>query len=993
MRIEVFYKNHDIDGRSKRLLASLRDVVTPKVSDVAIADVYLTEFEDLTKDGARRVFLDSVAQDILIDDFVAGSDFFEGWDYAIEIIFRPGVTDPKALTARRAIEIETGTRPDIATRVQAAQLFLFKTETLAKNELTAINEFLHNHLIQNSTIITADEWEAGKRFPVIYDGTVPPTSTAVETIPLTSLSDEELEALSKDMLLALTLDEMQTIRDYYLREDIQKIRAENALPSEPTDIELEMLAQTWSEHCKHKILNSTIEYHDGDKTETIKSLFKEYVKKTTDELTPSRPFLRSVFVDDSGVIEFDKDNLVCFKVETHNSPSALDPYGGAITGVLGVNRDIMGTGRGARPIFNTNVLCFGDPETDPNSIPKGLLHPREVMRGAHLGVIDGGNQSGIPVVGGAFVFDDSYIGKPLVFCGTGGILPAKIQGRDSWVKMIEKGDKAVMLGGRVGKDGIHGATFSSLALDDDSPTSAVQVGDPILQKKVADFLFEARDLNLYKGGTDNGAGGLSSSLGELAEESGGIRLELDKVPLKYEGLAPWQILISESQERMSLCLGDDTLDEFMALAKKYDVEATVVGEFTDSGFVELFHSDKMVGELELDFLHNGLPEMKLKAVWEAPVREDVELADKDSYNEEMIALLSDSTIASKEPLVRQYDHEGLAQSVVKPFVGEKSDAPSDGAVVKPVANTNRGLTITHGLAQRFSDLDAYSMAACGVDEAYRAHIAMGGNPDIASALDNFCWPDPVQSETTPDGEYKLAQLVRACKGLKDTCIAYGIPLISGKDSMKNDAILDGKKVSVRPTLLISLMGIIDDVRKSMTTDFKKAGNLIYILGETRAELGCTSYEKVTEVLQNNVPQLKADEALELYKKLNKAIEAEVVETTHDLADGGLGVALAESVLGSRIGAEIDLTGLAGETGLKDIELLFSETPSRFIVEVAPENKAAFEAFMADSYFAEIGRVVANNGLVVKKANRDIIDLDMDAIELAWKKFERIEESM
>ncbi|MBN2650922.1 MAG: hypothetical protein JXR63_00965 [Spirochaetales bacterium] len=992
MRIEVFYKNHNIDGRSKRLLSSLKTLVSPKVEDAAIADVYLTDFKDLTDKAAISIFSDNVAQRTLINDFVAGTNFLEDWNFAFEITYKPGVTDPVALTARKAIELETGKKLDRETRVQTARLFLIKTKILSPAELTALNKFLHNELIQVSTIINKKEWQDGARFPMIYDGKVAESSTEVQEIEIKELSDGDLVRLSKEMLLALTIDEMLAIKGYYAREDIQAVRAKNNLPLEPTDIELEMIAQTWSEHCKHKILNATINYHDGEHQETIKSLFKEYVKQTTDELAATRTYLRSVFHDDSGVIQFDEENLVCFKVETHNSPSALDPYGGSITGIVGVNRDIIGTGRGARPIFNTNVLCFGDPDTDPDSIPKGLLHPKQVMSGVHHGIIDGGNQSGIPVVAGAFIFDDSYVGKPLVFCGTGGIIPAKIHGKDAWVKTIEKGDNVVMLGGRIGKDGIHGATFSSLALDETSPTSAVQIGDPITQKKVLDFLMEARDKNLYKGGTDNGAGGLSSSLGELAEDSGGIKIELDKAPLKYAGLAPWQILVSESQERMSICVGDDTIEEFLALSKKRDVESNVIGKFTDSGFVELFYEEKMVGNLELEFLHKGLPEMKLKAVWDAPIRPEVKIEEKTSYNEDLCALLSDSTIASKEPLVRQYDHEVQAQSIVKPFVGEKADAPADGAVVKPVPTSNRGLTVTHGLAQRYSDLDAYSMAACGVDEAFRAHIALGGNPEIASALDNFCWPDPVKSETTPDGEYKLAQLVRACKGLKDTCLKYGIPLISGKDSMKNDANLAGKKVSVRPTLLISLMGIIDDVTKSMTTDFKKEGNLIYILGKTNGELGGTSYEKVSNTLYPNVPQLNADEALDLYKKLNKAITSEIVETTHDLADGGLAVALAESVLGSRIGATIDISQLTADSQLQELEILFCETPSRFIVEVAPQNKVAFEQALAGSYFAEIGKIAKNDKLVINNASKVIVDVTMNEIEKAWKKFEGTKES-
>lgn len=990
MRIEVFYRKPDIDGRASKNLKLLQSSVSKKIKNIALADIYLTNCNQLSEKQAIELFSDKVAQRVKINDFACDA-ILPQWNYLIEITYRPRVNDPVAITARKAIETELGKKLDSETIVQTATQFIIESEPLSSEEQEKLLAQLFNKLIQRAALLSKEDWNQGKRMETLYSHKVAESNIQIETFPIKNLNEKELENLSKQRLLALTVREMEAVKAYYSNEEIIRKRKALGLSEEPTDVELEMIGQTWSEHCKHKILGSHVEYTDletGNK-EDIQSLFKEYVKKTTEELSPSKPFLRSVFVDDSGVIEFDKEHLVCFKVETHNSPSALDPYGGAITGIVGVNRDIMGTGKSAKPIFNTNVLCFGDPDTPESEIPTGLLHPRQVLSGVHHGIIDGGNQSGIPVVGGGFVFDDSYIGKPLVFCGTGGILPAAINGEGAWIKHIEPGDLAVMIGGRIGKDGIHGATFSSLVLDEASPTSAVQIGDPITQKKFNDFLQEARDKALFLGITDNGAGGLSSSMGEMAESSGGLCVDLKKAPLKYQGLAPWEIWVSESQERMSLAVKPEKIEEFLTLAKARDVEATVLGEFTNSGYIELNYGEELVAYIELNFLHEGLPKLHLKAEWKAPKRTKGEVGTGDQ-SEMLLKILSDPTIASKEPLIRQYDHEVQAQSVIKPFVGVFSDAPSDGAVLRPVVDSTRGLTVTHGICQRYSDLDPYQMAANAVDEAYRAHIALGGDPETASALDNFCWPDPVESDYTPDGKYKMAQLVRCCKGLKESCLAYGLPLISGKDSMKNDSQLGGKKVSVRPTLLISLMGIIKDVRLAQTTDFKETDELIYLLGETRGELGGTTYEKVSGKLQETVPQVHLQEALSLYRKTHNAIVNQLISSIHDLSDGGLGVALAESALGGRLGAEVTLDSLfsSQNQSVESARALFCETPSRFIATVRKENQSKFEKTLAGSAFFLIGKTTKEPAVKVSLNGSSILNVDLTQIEKAWKRFER-----
>ncbi len=533
----------------------------------------------------------------------------------------------------------------------------------------------------------------------------------------------------------------------------------------------------------------------------------------------------SVFADNAGIIRFNADWNLVFKVETHNSPSALDPYGGALTGIVGVNRDPFGCGKGAKLIFNTDVFCFAPPDYD-KPLPKRILHPRRIYEGVREGVEHGGNKSGIPTVNGCLVFDERYLGKPLVYCGTGGIMPARINGEPTHTKAILPGDLVVMTGGRIGKDGIHGATFSSEELHEGSPVTAVQIGDPITQKKMTDFLLIARDMGLYRAITDNGAGGLSSSVGETAQLSGGCEIDLKKAPLKYPGLNPWEILISESQERMTLAVDPKRIDEFLCLARKMDCEATVLGRYTDSGWFHIRYGEETVVYVEMSFLHEGLPQMTLKAAWSAPRREEPAIPDPVDFGEALKAMLGRLNICSKESVVRQYDHEVQGGSVVKPLTGARDDGPSDAAVIRPLLDTFEGIVIASGICPRYSDIDAYHMAAAAIDEAVRNAIAVGAPLGRLAGLDNFCWCDPVRSEKTPDGEYKLAQLVRANQALYDVTTAYGVPCISGKDSMKNDYQIGAVRISIPPTLLFYTMGKMEDVRMAVTMDVKKAGDLV-----------------------------------------------------------------------------------------------------------------------------------------------------------------------
>jgi len=625
-------------------------------------------------------------------------------------------------------------------------------------------------------------------------------------------------------------------------------------------------------------------------------------------------------------------------------------------------------------------------------MPQGLLHPLRIREGVHKGVIDGGNQSGIPYGRGWEFFDERYIGKPLVFCGTLGFLPEKVNKQPSHLKKADPGDYIIMSGGKIGKDGIHGATFSSEELHKDSPVQAVQIGDPITQKKMYDFIVEARDLGLYKCITDNGAGGLSSSVGEMAQSSGGCELDLEKAPLKYEGLQPWEILLSEAQERMTLAVKSDTLDEFLKLAEKREVDVTVLGKFTDSGKFHVLYGDKTVARLDMEFFHNGLPKMRLDAVWEQKKYDEPQHNDPIHFGEIMRGMLGRLNICSIESKCRIYDHEVKGLSVIKPFVGVEGDVPSDAVIFMLELGEPDGIVLAEGKNPSYSDIDTYHMVASAVDEAVRRIVAAGGDIEHIAGLDNFCWPDPVQSEKTPDGNYKLAQLVRANQALYDCCKAYGVPCISGKDSMKNDCIFEGNKISIPPTLLFSAVGRIKDYSKAVTMDVKRAGDLIYILGTTDDETGASEYyryvgekERGEAYIGNKIPKVNPDKALELYNRLSTTIDKGLIHSAHTPTMGGLGIGFAKMAFGGNLGLDINLQKIPGKNIARNDVLLFSETNSRFIVSVSPENKDEFEKIMEGIVYSLIGQVITDKRLKIKGLNgKLILDDDISELKDSWK---------
>ena len=883
-------------------------------------------------------------------------------DFLIRVGFKPGVTDNVGRSARAAISDILGRPLREDEHVFSSTEYLLYGRGLDRAQAGVIgSKLLANELIQSVLVMSGEE--ASNGIPMNLPLVVGAGGGKVREYDL-EVSDEALMEISRRGTLALSLDEMKAVQNYFRHA---KGRAEYGLGSNPTDVELEVIAQTWSEHCKHKIFSAKIDYEDLEtgKKQEIVSCYKTFIQKSTREIAGQVDWLVSVFSDNAGVIAFnDKLDLV-YKVETHNSPSALDPYGGAMTGIVGVNRDPLGTGQGADLLINVWGYCLGSPFTDEKEVPEGLLHPRRLRDGVHKGVIDGGNQSGIPYGNGWEYFDPRYIGKPLVFCGTVGTLPKEINGVPGASKTIRPGDLIVMGGGRIGKDGIHGATFSSEELHKDSPVQAVQIGDPITQKKLGDFIREARTRGLYRFITDNGAGGLSSSVGEMAELCGGCRMDLALAPVKYAGLQPWEILVSEAQERMSFAVPPEKIDEFKQLAKERDVEVSVLGEFTDNGKFHILYDGKTVALLDIEFMHGGLPRMSLKAVWKAPKFPEPDLTGRDA-GADLLAMMGRLNICSDEYKARQYDHEVKGLSVVKPFVGKCRDVAGDATVTMVEPLSTEGVILSAALLPRYSDIDTYHMAASEIDLGIRRVIAVGGRIDRLACLDNFCWPDPVQSEKTPDGEYKLAQLVRANQALYDYTKKFVVPCISGKDSMKNDSTRGGRKISIPPSLLFSMIAKMDDVRKAVTPDCKTAGDLVYVIGLTKPELGGSEYFAMLDATGNNVPKVDADMALRTFHAVSEATGRELVRSLTTPALGGLAVAFARCAMAGRLGMEIELGKIPAEA-CSELELLFSESNSRFVATVAPGDAAAFEALLAGVPFARVGVVTETPELLLHGA--------------------------
>jgi len=950
--IEVFWRTRQPNGREADLSAEIVQLGIDSVDSVRVSDL------TFIRGRLSAAETDHLARALLVDPVVEGHKCWSGPtmhtvnearatalgdELAVEVGYHPGVTDPVAdHFLCRAQMLKIGSVDAVATGTRYTFAGHLSTSDLRR----IAQEILYNDVIQTYAL-----------------GPLPPSflpqadpSDEVDVIPICEASDDMLARISEERVLSLSLAEMQVIRERF-----------QELGRDPTDVELETLAQTWSEHCQHKTFKAHIEYaHRGGiervlldgvparkgRSETIDGLLRTYIQGATKQL--DRPWVRSAFVDNAGIIDFDDEYVLSFKVETHNHPSALEPFGGANTGIGGVIRDIMGVS--GRPIANTDVLCFAPPDMDRASLPDGVLHPHRIAQGVIAGIEDYGNKMGIPTVSGAILYDAGYVANPLIYCGCVGLARRGQHPRDT-----RAGDLCVALGGRTGRDGLHGATFSSAELSHQTGQtvgSVVQIGDPITEKAMMEAVLRARDEKLYNAITDCGAGGFSSAAGEMGEGVG-VEVELSNIPLKYAGLRPWEIWLSEAQERMVLAVPSNHLPRLREICQEFDVEVTVIGRFTGDRQLRVRYDGKTVAELDMEFLHDGWPRTTMVAEWTPPPVRETSRPPGVDLSSVLLRLLEDPDVASKEDVIRRYDHEVQGATVVKPLVGARNDGPSDAAVLSPWETEGwRGFALGCGINPYYGQLDPYAMAWAVVDEALRNVVAVGGDPDHTALLDNFCWGNP----SLPD---RLGSLVRAAQGCHDAALAYGTPFVSGKDSLNNEYTdPHGDKQTIPPTLLVSSLSIVSDVRKAVTMDLKQPGDWLYIIGETRDELGGSLYSRLYGAKNASVPAPVPD-GVDTLRAVHRAISAGLVRACHDLSEGGLGVAAAEMSVAGRLGVELDLTSLPRSASVaSDVSALFSESSARFLVEVHPENSSAFEQMLAARPVARLGSVTADGMLRV-----------------------------
>jgi phosphoribosylformylglycinamidine synthase len=952
-KIEVRDKPGIFDAVGESIKSDILDFGIQKVKDVRFIQVYTIE-GDLALEQIKRI-CDELLTDKICQDYAINppSHQTKKGQFVVEVAHNPGVMEPVEESTLKGIS-DLGIFG--AKAVRTAKKYIISGQ-LSEGQLKTISEkLLYNKLIQHIVKSDSAQNQTGGSCEYRF---------ALTTVDILSASDKKLMELSKKGQLFLNLAEMQAIKNYFRK-----------IGRNPTDCELETVAQTWSEHCWHKTFRGKIKYTEkisAPKTKIIDNLLKETIMKVTKEL--NKPWCVSVFKDNAGVIRFDDLYNICFKVETHNHPSALEPFGGANTGIGGVIRDPLGTGLGAKPFLNTDVFCFGLPDYPFSKLPVGSLHPKRVMKGVVSGVQDYGNKMGIPTVNGAVLFHEKFVGNPLVYCGTAGIMP-----KEKSFKKTNIGDLVVVVGGRTGRDGIHGATFSSGELTHESETissGAVQIGNPIQEKKMADVILQARDKNLYTAITDCGAGGLSSAVGEMGAEMG-VKVELDRVPLKYSGLSYMEIWISESQERMVISVSKEKINELLELFSRENVEAVVIGEFTNTKKLELYYRNNLVCNLDMDFLHEGLPKIVKEAIYIPKKQAEPRIKCPKDLSGTLTKLLSRYDICSKESIIRRYDHEVQGGSVLKPLVGLHNDGPSDASIVKPVLDSDKGVIVSNGINFRYGFIDPYYMAGACIDEALRQIIAVGGSLKEVAILDNFCWGNPDKAD-------RLGALVRAAYGCYDAAVGFGTPFISGKDSLYNEYNEHGKSMAIPGTLLISAISVMDDVSRAVSMYVKKPGNLIYIVGKSLPELGGSHYYDLFKAIGNSVPKVNVKEAKATFDALSRASAKDLISAMHDCSEGGLGVALAEMAFAGGLGIEAFLNEVP-YVGLKRNDfVLFSESTSRFIVEVQKEDQAEFEKTLKGIAFGLIGCVSSNNELKIHGFDEEpCVKADIDKLKNAWK---------
>jgi phosphoribosylformylglycinamidine synthase II len=913
----------------------------------------------------------------------------QSFDWAVWVGFKPGVRDNAGAVAQEAIAAYLGRPLAESAAVYTSKLFLFSGDNLDGGQMALVaRELLANDMIQQSRVYARDQWDQENGIGLILPRVQLERTPEVAVFDVSSL--ETLRELSRRRHLALRDADLPIIRDYFRRPEVMARRAQVGL-GPPTDVELEYLAQARSDHCNHNTFRGLFHYLDPANGEplVVDNLFKTCIEAPTREIAWKKPWVVSVLWDNAGVGQFDDDWSYVIKGETHNSPSNLEAYGGSLTGIVGVYRDPMGTGKGAKLIGGIYGFCVGP--RDYAGPLKPRLHPRRLLDGVIAGVKDGGNKSGVPTIGGTLYFDDAYLGKCLVFVGALGLLPKEVKGEPAARKAAQPGDLIFMCGGRVGQDGIHGVTASSEVASPGTPAGHVQIGDPYTQKNMQDFLQEARDQGLITFITDCGGGGLSSAVGESAMMAGGCEVDLSLVPLKYQGLDPWEIWISESQERMVVAVRPENETMFRNLAGKHAVEATVIGAYTDRGLLEVKFQGRPCAHMEFSLLDEEFPPWEFDCEWLPPASRLTEpvLGEPADHQGLLLALLERPNICSREWITRQYDHEVQAGSVLKPLVGREAPVPGDAAVIRPRPESPRGLALSLALNPAYSQIDTYHMAAVTIDEAVRRLLAVGAPLDHIGGVDNFCWPNvEYHAEANPDGKYKAAQLVRACWALRDQCLAYEIPLLSGKDSMYVDGLLPGAfgemhRVSGLPTLFFTAVSVLPELRRALTLDWKNPGDLIYLLGETRPQLGGSEFYELMGYVGLSVPEARPQDFLPYYRLIEQAGREELLASCHGVYRGGLLVHLTLASMAAGLGVDADLSAVAPES--PDYVAGYAESAGRLLVSVDPGHQARFEELFKKQPVTMIGKVRGDQTFKIDRRGRPLLEVPLAGLLAAWQR--------
>ncbi len=963
--------NASDDARGRHLVQQAQAAGLGAVADIEVRDLFFLDGdldENAVKALVASLLVDPIVEHASWAPLSAPPSALAAGIRAIEVTPLPGVTDS---VAESLLDAANSAGFDGLQRAASGQRYLVGHDPHGDPLPESLLRRLAGSLLANE-VVQAWSIDTPLPPPFVQDAD---NQVRVETIDIASADDDGLLAISRERRLALDLAEMRAIAAWFRDEGRQA-----------TDLELEMLAQTWSEHCVHKTFRALIDYQELDvdgqpvSSQVVDSMYRSCIRETTQRI--GKDWLRSVFVDNAGIIAFDDDFDLAFKVETHNHPSALEPFGGANTGIGGVVRDIIGVS--AAPIATTDVLCFGPADLDSATLPEGVLHPRRIADGVISGIEDYGNKMGIPTVNGAIVYDPGYTANPLVFCGCLGILP-----RGSHRTEAAAGDLVVCIGGRTGRDGLRGATFSSMEMDmetGDIAGSAVQIGHPIHEKQALEAVRLARDAGLYTAITDCGAGGLSSAVGEMAATLG-ADVQLAHVPLKYAGLDPWEVWLSEAQERMVLAVPEGNWPAVEEICRQLHVDGTVLGRFTGDGRVRVHHGERLVGDLDAVFLHDGLPRRHLKATWRPPATQPPAHNAAVDLAADLLALLSTPDIRSKADVIHTYDHEVQGGTVVKPLVGVRDHGPSDAAVLLPLETVEAapaddvpraGAALSVGIAPQIGKLDPGAMAWAAIDETVRNLVCVGADPDRVAILDNFCWGNPLMED-------RLGGLVRCALACRDAALAFGTPFISGKDSLNNEyAGADGKRHAIPGTLLISGLGIVPDVYRTATMDLKCAGSLLYLVGTSDHRLGGSAWLGLRGEAGQRVPEAQPD-GLARARAVHKAIAGGQVRACHDCSEGGVAVALAEMCLAGGLGATLDLRAMPGADDVADDgALAFGEALSRYLVEVAPEQSAAFESLFDGLPCGLVGVVESSDRIVlVGETGQVVVDVAVAAADEAW----------